>query len=352
MLGFERSRVYSMCSSWQRVDFMMQWQILKSLWSAFMFINHRDLTLFAPLSQALVLAPDKNYLFDLSYLGGLDVLGENAASFLQGQLSCDVRDVSMTRMQSGAMCNLKGRVLALLEVVDWQGLRLIMPTDLRMETQSALSKAAFFSKVTLQPSIDFQCFGFKLNTQQDVMPSQSALPLSLNGITQTDSMCCYHLGNGLYVFLVKQDAVESFCAPFKKERWRGALAWHALQLQAGRLEIYPCTRGMFLPHRLDLQHTSYLSFNKGCYKGQEIIARTHYLAKLKHELKRFVVKCPVTMQSGQAVLHPETQEKIGELVDFCPLDDETVLVALSLLSSHPNTVLLESSMVCLELISP
>ncbi len=316
-------------------------------------INSRQLTAFTPLANELGYDPQKNYLFDLSYLSGIQVLGERAQEFLQGQLSCDVREINDQEMRQGALCNLKGRILALVDIINGSehGVNLILPADLLIETQASLNKTAMLSRVSLRHSTDYQLFGFYLQNPDDEIPFQIELPSKQYGMVHHDNFCCYYLGEKSYVFLVNPKHVHNLRAPFiKTAQWRGSLAWHALQLEQKRINIYQQSRGMFLPHRLDLQLTSYLSFNKGCYKGQEIIARTHYRAKLKHTLKRFTIQTNEPLQSGQRLLSEDGTQEIGELVDYCPLGEEKYIIAASVIFEHPSSVLIEGQNSAFEMV--
>ena len=300
-------------------------------------VNSRQLTAFTPIQDELHLDPKKNYLFDLSYLGCLDVIGARSSEFLQGQLSCDLRDVTPHQMRQGAMCNLKGRVLALLDVIDWHGLHLIVPKDLLNETSSSLSKTAAFSQVALQTSNTYRVFGFLLNNPEDVIPFDLTLPLENYSVVFDDRYCCYHLGAGYYIFIINTDNALGIISSFMQHgQWRGSLAWHSLQLRQHRLEIYPPSRGLFLPHRLSLQLSGYLSFNKGCYKGQEIVARTHYRATLKHEIKLFNINSTLPLLSGQRLIKQDDETELGELVDYCPIGESTYLILASVVFNCPS----------------
>lgn len=299
-------------------------------------INDRPLSVFTSIQSELVLDSQKNYLFDLSYMGCLDVIGAQSQDFLQGQLSCDLRDVTTAQMRQGAMCNLKGRVLALLDVVDWNGLHLIVPNDLLMQTQDSLSKTAAFSQVKLIPSSTYQLFGFYLQNKHDSIPFDAKLPEKRLDVVYGDAFCAYHLGNGYYIFLINHLKASCIKESFlNQNQWRGSLAWHALQLGQNKLEIYPNSRGIFLPHRLGLQLSGYLSFNKGCYKGQEIVARTHYRAKLKHEMKLFTIPKSEPLQAGLRLLTHDGEQEVGELIDYCPIDENSVLIAASVIFDCP-----------------
>ena len=308
-------------------------------------INKRPFTSLAPLTEELVYQSDKNYLFDVSYLSSLAIIGEKGHDFLQGQLSCDLREVNHQQIRQGALCNLKGRILALLDVLHWDnhGLYLILPHDILLETQASLAKTAPFSRVTLETTSQYSLFGFYLQNPDDIIPFDLKLPTNQYEVAYQNACCCYHLGNHFYIFLVDEAKMPGLCDQFiEKKQYRGSLAWHALQLQQKHIEIYPQSRGLFLPHRLDLHLSGYLSFNKGCYKGQEIIARTHYRGTLKHELKVFYLESQETLQSGQRILSANGQEELGEIIDFCPVGGLQFLIAASVRFECPLTVRIEN----------
>jgi folate-binding protein YgfZ len=118
-----------------------------------------------------------------------------------------------------------------------------------------------------------------------------------------------------------------------------------LQLKQQRIEIYPESRAVFLPHRLGLHQRDYISFNKGCYKGQEIIARTHYKATLKHELKVFTIQTDATLKSGLRLLAPDSDQEIGELVDYAPIGDGLYLIAASILIDSDKHARIDGHMI-------
>ncbi|RAP36371.1 hypothetical protein B1207_09545 [Legionella quinlivanii] len=279
-------------------------------------------------------------LFDLSYLALIEVTGNKSMEFLQGQLSCDVSKVTSDQMRQGAFCNLKGRILSLADIISWQHYYLVVPNDLCDKTIESLNKPAMLSRVKLQAVSDFSIFG--------LYAPPGSLPLAHLGIelpkqqyklVSNDDFCCYSLGNNYYQIISRSDDLKnSFIA---QEQFYGSLAWHQLQLRRKQIEIYPSSRGLFLPHRLDLHLAGYLDFQKGCYKGQEIIARTHYKAKLKHKLAIYLIETDEPLVLGQRILADDRNSELGELVDFCPLENNHYLAAASILFEHPEMVYFE-----------
>jgi tRNA-modifying protein YgfZ len=307
-------------------------------------INHRKLSTHEDICESFHLDNTKNYLFELDCLGVIDLIGENTPDYLQGQISCDVKDVNQGEMRQGAFCNLKGRVLALSDVVQWQGLKLIVPQDLMEKTISSLSKTAVLSRISVQANTSIRVFGFLGNLPGDIVPFNAKLPMDKYACKTGDGYFCYSLGGHRYVFLVEDNKVDDMTECFKHQKqYRGSFAWHYLQLEHNAFEIYPETRGMFLPHEIGLQHTGHVSFNKGCYKGQEIVARMHFKGKIKHEFKVFKISHTGPLASGIKLMDAEGKKEIGELVDFCPLDSCQYIIAVSILCEHADTCMIEGN---------
>jgi tRNA-modifying protein YgfZ len=174
-------------------------------------------------------------------------LGPDAAKFLQGQLSCDIREVRADSLSLSCYCNLKGRVIAAPYLVAVpEGFHLILPSDLAESFMATLGKYILFSKASLTD----------LSEQFPVVP--------ILGESQ------YPIAPGMGFTLGGSDP-----APF--EAWQASLIEHKIPF------IGLSQSGLFLPHDLGLVQLGAVSFTKGCYLGQEIIARMHYKAKLKKQ---------------------------------------------------------------------
>lgn len=299
-------------------------------------INNRNYSARHALDIELNYNPLKNYLFDLDYLSTVAVEGEKALEFLQGQVSCDTREVTATQMRQGVMCNLKGRVMAALDIVFWdnQGISLVVPEDLSTDTIASLAKPALFSRVQFKQN-SIKLYGLFVQSEEDLMPFGITLPTDRFGVTALQTICCYKLAPSFYILMVQPESADRICDPFiTHEQYRGSLAWHALQLQQERFEIYPESRGLFLPHRLDMHQSGYLNFEKGCYKGQEIIARMHYRSKVKHRMVHCDFKTNKTLRSGMDLYNKEGGVVVGELVDYCPIGNEHYIAVGSVLIDY------------------
>ncbi|MFA5959172.1 MAG: folate-binding protein YgfZ [Tatlockia sp.] len=317
------------------------------------FIHNRPYGYLSSIAEEMTRSNDKNTLFELNELSVLAAFGERSGEFLQGQISCDVQKVTKETMQQGAFCNLQGRILALCALIDWQGLKLILPKDLVKPTEALLNKPAMLSRVHFEEQNEYAIYGFYLNNKNDLLPEQVTLPSRKYGVNSNENACCYALCENLFILIVPTRLSESLKAPFlAKQQLRGSLAWHKRMVMHKQIEIYPETRGLFLPHRLDLQLSNHLSFDKGCYKGQEIIARMHYRSKTKHSLQCFIIETKAPPLPGKKVFDVTGKSEIGEMIDCCPLDDKRFVVAVSILQEHPDEVLIESQEIPVTLLQP
>lgn len=174
--------------------------------------------------------------------GLLQVSGPNAEKFLQGQLSCHLAEVTATESRLGAHCNPQGRVLFLFRIFLFESsYYLVLPQNMLELAKTALAKYAVFFKVELQTLIP-----------------EPSLPV------------------------------------YEK----AAAEWSYFDPRQGHPQVYPETSGLFLPHDLNLHKLDGIHWDKGCYTGQEIIARMHYLGKLKTHLYQAKISTPTPPSPG------------------------------------------------------
>ena len=301
-----------------------------------MLINDRDYTTKHNLKDELSFDSNLNYLFHLDYLTTLSVSGNEPLQYLQGQLTSDISKVTADNVQPGAICNIKGRILTLLNIFFWENYHLLVPKDMATKIQKTLYKTAMFSRVNIKPSSEFTVFGFYLQSQNATIPLNIQLPENIYSVTSSENYLCYKVAEELYMLIVKNAYANQLLTEFPATQQHGELAWHSLTLSASIFEIYPNSTALFLPHRLNLQKSDYINFNKGCFVGQEIIARTHYRAKLKHGMFLYKTQTTEKLYAGQKIYNPEDSKELGELVDIAILDDNTHLLATSLLLEHPT----------------
>ncbi len=195
-----------------------------------------------------------------THLGALKVSGKDAAAFLQGQLTCDIHKIMPATHQLGAFCNRQGRVLALMDVFCMQeDYFLTLPLDLIETIQRTLEKFIVASKVKIENiSEDYQ-----LILSNDFLLNQMRARIPFIAAAQTE---------------------------------------------------------LFLPHPLGLVDLFVVSFTKGCFVGQEIIARMQHRTQIKKSLQYFEIERDAMPNVGENIM----------------LDDERTAVLVNSLSLAPQ----------------
>ena len=194
-------------------------------------------------------------------LGLLRFQGPDAAKFLQGQLSNDMSALSSAHFTLAGLHNPQGRVLALLRLAALAPDHIValLPTDLAETTAATLRRFVLRAKVTL-------------TNESTSAGAMAKLAAQLPSVVQ----------------LLRSEA-------------------HALNIAVGVPQVYAATSGEFVAQMLNLDCVNAISFNKGCYTGQEIIARAHYRGRLKRRMQRFITDAVSTF-----VLAPGQPLSLGD----------------------------------------
>jgi tRNA-modifying protein YgfZ len=221
--------------------------------------------------------------FPLESLRSLTVTGPDARSFLQHQLSADLDEVTERRGQLSAWHDPKGRVLAVMRVMPWpHGFVLVMQSGLAAAIEQRLRMYVLRAKVTLQPGppacglADVHASRLPLDGLE-----RGAAPLTA-GCSEAVSMLRMPGRAGWLIV----GALGETAGPINHT---AAADWELAELEAGIPEVYPETSGQFVAQMLNLDRLGAVSFTKGCYPGQEIVARAHHLGRVKRRARLFDV---------------------------------------------------------------
>ena len=256
----------------------------------------------------------------LDALGTIRTSGSDALAFLQGQLSNDVGLLSDTRAQLSSYNSPKGRMLAVLTLFrtgDTIQLELH-----RSVLESVLKRLRMFvlrSKVTLDDiSAALPALGLwgddashVLSSLGLVCPAQALDVASHDSITvirRLGESARYSLRGPAPAISKLETELAALSAPATEDEWKRA------DIEAGVPTVYPQTQDHFVPQWCNLHNLGGISFTKGCYTGQEIVARIHYLGEVKRRMQIF----RLTACTG---LIPGTQTEHGELVDSVALPE-------------------------------
>ena len=266
---------------------------------------------------------------DLSHLGIISVHGKDTADFLQGQFSNDVRQVDERRSQLSAYCTPKGRILGLFRLFkrgDTYYLRL--PLDTLDAVLERLRRYVLRAEVTLEDATDnFIRIGV---SGKEAMEELSAvlgnLPKQEGMAVQTADLTVLRVPGVHPRFEVYALSYEAAQSLWDTLNVRGApvgqAAWQLTEIQAGLPTVYASTTEQFIPQMLNLQLIDGVNFRKGCYPGQEIVARTQYLGVLKRRMYAGRIAECTPPSPGDALYTPKDRvQAAGQLVDVQPHPD-------------------------------
>jgi folate-binding protein YgfZ len=270
-------------------------------------------------------AASGDVLADLSQVALLRADGTDAQNFLQGQLSNDIREVSATRSQLSGYCNPKGRLYAILHVLRRDdAYYLQLPAALAEATLKRLRMFVLRAQVKLEPA-DPALVRIGLSG-----PNAEALVHEALGDVPAKSYDCLALAEVTVVRLPGAPARYELLAPSTRlaPLWQrfaarakpvGAGPWAWLDIQAGIPTILPGTVEEFVPQMTNLELVGGVSFTKGCYPGQEIVARMHYLGRLKQRMLRAHVESPQPPVPGTPLFAPDLPgQSTGAVLDAQP----------------------------------
>ncbi len=202
----------------------------------------------------------------LTYLGVIAARGPDTRRFLNGQLSQDLAALSDGHAVRAGLHNPQGRVLALLLMLPQgsEDVLLVLPRERIPSTLALLQRYVLRSKVKLtDESALWLIEGGGANSHANDMPLTSP-----------------YASDGRWIRLRQGDAADSTDDA-------DLPAWQLADVRAGLPLISEATAGEFVAQMLNLDLLGAISFTKGCYTGQEVIARAHYRGRVKRRLQRF-----------------------------------------------------------------
>ncbi|HEY1075765.1 MAG TPA: hypothetical protein VGE51_03685 [Fontimonas sp.] len=255
----------------------------------------------------------------LSVTHYLRASGADADGFLQGQLSSDLRLLSDSRAQISSYNSPKGRMLALPHLIRHDGSILIeIHSSVAAATLKRLRMFVLRAKVVLDDasaalqSLAVVGAGAEALLRDAGLPAPAApLDTALDAARQIRVV--RRLGSApRYSLIGAPDALAAL--PFAVSGDDLDSAWRRADIEAGVPIVCAQTSDHFVPQMANLDRLGGISFDKGCYTGQEIVARLHYLGQLKRRL--FVARfdgAPVA--PGSEIRMAESHAEVGEVVD-------------------------------------
>ncbi|XSG84465.1 MAG: YgfZ/GcvT domain-containing protein [Methylohalobius sp. ZOD2] len=282
------------------------------------------------LSQASS-ATAEMVLSPLPPTAALAIRGGDAETFLQGQTTCDVRQITSEQSGLGAFCNPQGRVIATFRILrDETGFLLLLSADLAEKVAQRLRLYVLRSDVIIETA-DVALFGLTLASAAPLQERLQPLPRTVEGVTRVHQLHWIKMpGPGeRFLILGTTEAARSLwfdLAENRKAAERPATDWQLQDIHAGLPTVTAATSEEFLPQMLNLDALGGIGFDKGCYTGQEVVARTHYRGQVKRRLYRARLAAHATPTAGMKL---QAKDKtVGQVVNAAPTDSEQELLAV------------------------
>ena len=278
---------------------------------------------FGNPAQELSLTLSGDVLADLGHRGLIAVSGEEAESFLQNLLSNDVRLVSESQSQLTSLNTAKGRMLAVMRLFKREGVfYLSLPRSMVEPTLKRLRMYVLRSKVSLEAANDaFVHFGLSgAHAAERLADALGAAPDAPDAIMygagiSTLRLPCGRAGQQRFEVFGELEpmqklwqALDVHAAPV------GSDCWELLDTLAGVPEVYPATLEAFVPQMANLERTGGVSFEKGCYPGQEVVARMHYLGKPARRMMLLRAEDSEPVAPGTEIFAQGADASAGEVV--------------------------------------
>ena len=251
---------------------------------------------------------NKEIQFNLASYTFIDVTGNDAHRFLQGQMTVDADSPKSNEAILAALCNPKGRIVSLFHISKTdRGYRLFLPKTIASQTQVHLKKYGVFFKV-------------------DILIADENLHLLVSNQSSTESIESIEI-MGTPFSIVIMDTINEDCV--KEVVWYQTLAENKIPW----LTAETCEQ--FLPHNLNLPALNAIDFKKGCFTGQEVIARMQYKGKLKQRLQLLqgeqIIESESLKQTNKIL---QDDKKIGEVI--CSINHENKCLLLGLIKDSAD----------------
>ncbi len=253
-------------------------------------------------------------------LGVLAFEGADSNKFLQGQITADLTKLTDENALSGAVCNLKGQVISNFYLVKAENtILMLMQHDLLEKTHLHLKKFAVFFKTSLSDV-----------TSHYHIENQFFSPSSTLNFTQQENKSVIR-DEESYCIQVSQSPIEHVLCisplntSLKKQSDTTPLA-EVLTLLAAEPLLSLSHSEQFLPQMLNMQFTNAVSFKKGCYTGQEIVARVQYRGKAKKRL--YIGAISSLLDEAITAVTNAEGKTVGETIQQASLDGSTLILAV------------------------
>jgi folate-binding protein YgfZ len=273
-----------------------------------------DSGLDSGLDDELVNARDATVVVPLTQLGLIEFSGDDARTYLHRQLSSNVERLAADRAQYSAWCSPQGRMLASFVLfrrdADYLAL---LASDLAEAIEKRLRIYVLRSKVTIARPADREIIG--LSGPRAAAALQDAglqAPAAAMSTTRFGGASVIRLDETRHLVVADRGAAPGIWRSLSAGAVPASVAaWQWLDVAAGIPWIVEATREAFVPQMVNFDRIGGVSFDKGCYPGQEVVARVRHLGKVRRRLYRVRADCPI--RPGMPVFSATPKQACGQI---------------------------------------
>jgi folate-binding protein YgfZ len=308
-----------------------------------------DSTALPDLKADLIAARDAAIVCDLDAVAVVAIDGPDAAAFLQGQLSSDIAQLAVGDSQYSSCNSPGGRMLAAFTL--WregpEAFRALLPADIAEPIRKRLAMFVLRSKVAVA-DVTATCPCLGVGGPEATAAVRAALGAAPAAFHTAPGLGASVLGfpGPRYLVLAPPAAMPAIRAALAGvARPASSSAWQWLLVRGGLPEITRATQDKFVPQTANWDALGGISFQKGCYTGQEIIARTQYLGRLKERLYAFHAPDVAVTAGDRLYSSAFPDQACGTVVNAAPAPDGGVdlLAVLQLAAADSGDVRLGSA---------
>lgn len=265
-------------------------------------------------------------LCKLPHLGLLSLSGEQTRQFMQGQVTSDIQAQTSNEWLWGAHCDPKGKMIATFRsFFKEDALYLLMPKETIPIDLAQLQKYAVFNKVNISDVTDNWTLLGLAGTQAKTWLQDQYGELSENITVMDDGLIIKD--NDRFILMFSHAKADAIMLAYNQSL-SGGIPWKALEIQSGYPNIYASTSGQFIPQMCNLQALNGISFTKGCYMGQETVARIKYRGGNKRALYILTGTCHKNVHAKSVVelqMEDGNYKKAGTIIEYSQHADKLIL---------------------------
>ncbi len=258
----------------------------------------------------------------------LSMVGPDSETFLQGQTSCDLRKLTPEQSVMGSNCSPKGNVISVFRLLMKQPQHLFirLSNSIKEPALANLKKYIVFSKAELTDASD-QYAGIGLSgSQAEALISKEFgdCPSAIGDqLAKEDSIIVRVPGDNRYEIWLPVTGAPKLWSKLQKQTIASSSSeWRRQEIAAGLAVLDQESVELYLPQMLNLQAVEAVSFDKGCYIGQEVVTRLQFRGKLKKLLFRVKVSGDLVPQPGMS-LHSPSRKGVGKVLAAAPIDENS-----------------------------